>query len=245
MIEELLEPLVSERFRTDERYRKGHISIVSASSGRRILGVHIPEMKALAKKLAAGPDCIRMLEEFDEVENKAAAEGLSSEAKRLSHEEMSVWGFMINCMKCTFEQRLEYVKKFVPHIDNWAVCDSFCSSAKWASKNKDALWEYLCSLFGSDREFEVRFAVVMCLSYYLDEQWLPRVFFRLDSLDFGPAGSNYYVRMGVAWLLATALAKFPDDTRAWLRHCRLPEDVLKLYVRKVRESFRTRDVRTF
>jgi hypothetical protein len=48
--------------------------------------------------------------------------------------------------------------------------------------------------------------------------------------------------MGVAWLLATALAKFPDQTRAFVRSLNLPTDVVKLYIRKVRESFRTRTV---
>ena len=52
----------------------------------------------------------------------------------------------------------------------------------------------------------------------------------------------YYVRMAVAWLLATALAKLPDQTRAYVNDCNLPEDVIKLYKRKARESFRTRDV---
>ena len=52
----------------------------------------------------------------------------------------------------------------------------------------------------------------------------------------------YYVRMGVAWLLATALAKFPDETRAFVRSSKLPNDVVKLYIRKARESFRTRTV---
>jgi 3-methyladenine DNA glycosylase AlkD len=52
----------------------------------------------------------------------------------------------------------------------------------------------------------------------------------------------YYVRMAVAWLLATALAKFPDRTRSFVNASRLPDDVLRLYVRKARESFRTRTV---
>ena len=55
----------------------------------------------------------------------------------------------------------------------------------------------------------------------------------------------YYVRMGVAWLLATSLAKYPEQTRAYVRGCRLTEDVLKLYARKARESFRTRTVSPF
>ena len=52
----------------------------------------------------------------------------------------------------------------------------------------------------------------------------------------------YYVRIAVGWLLATALAKLPDQTRAYVNACNLPEDVIRLYKRKARESFRTRDV---
>ena len=52
----------------------------------------------------------------------------------------------------------------------------------------------------------------------------------------------YYVRMGVAWLLATALAKFPEQTRVYARSSRLPADVIRLYTRKARESLRTRNV---
>ena len=100
-----------------------------------------------------------------------------------------------------------------------------------------------------DREFEVRFAVVMSMCHFMNEEYLPRIFFRFDALDFGKIQSEYqspyYVRMGVAWCLATALAKFPDETRAYLRHSRLPQDVIRLYVRKARESFRTRDISPF
>ncbi|MBP3644361.1 MAG: hypothetical protein J6J22_06900 [Alistipes sp.] len=49
--------------------------------------------------------------------------------------------------------------------------------------------------------------------------------------------------MGVAWLLATALAKFSDATRVFVCSSNLPADVVKLYIRKARESFRTRTVK--
>ena len=46
----------------------------------------------------------------------------------------------------------------------------------------------------------------------------------------------------IAWHLATTLAKYPALTRAFIRTTSLTEDVIKLYIRKARESFRTRDV---
>lgn len=263
MIEELLAPLVSERFRTDERYRNGHIRIINALPGRRIIGVHTPEMKALAKKLSSREDCRDLVSAF-------AAEAASGRDK-LSQEEMNVWGFMINRIKCPLEERLSMMDEYVPQIDNWAVCDMFVGSAKWIKKTgaKEMLWKRLRKLFASRNEFEVRFAVVACMSYYLDKQWLDKVFDCIDEIDFdnirseyvaasgarkqrpsmetgiAPGTPPYYVRMGVAWFLATALARFPDDTRTYLQHSRLPQDVLKLYVRKARESFRTKNISPF
>ena len=98
------------------------------------------------------------------------------------------------------------------------------------------------------------------MSYFLDEEYLPLIFQCIDSLRFDDIESEYvcgvrksvqgvvqgvspyYVRMGVAWLLATALAKFPDMTRTFVRSSHLPDDVVRLYLRKVRESLRTREV---
>jgi 3-methyladenine DNA glycosylase AlkD len=132
-----------------------------------------------------------------------------------------------------------------------------------ARADKAALWAFLERWFDSEREFEVRFAVVVAMCYFLNEEWLDKVFERINRLDFGRIKSKYktikgkpnmaqqgtvqgaepyYVRMGVAWLLATALAKFPDQTRAFVRSSKLPADVIKHYIRKARESFRTSNV---
>lgn len=284
MIEELLEPLVPQRFRNDERYREGHVRIINALPGRRIIGVHIPDMVSLSKTLVRRQDALDIIARF---EAAASEEAQTGRRDLLSHEEMMVWGMMINGLgRSSAALQLELLKQYVPYIDNWAVCDHVAGAAKWfgrAVKQSlkasladgagplegndermcERLWKFLCGYFASDREFEVRFATVMAMCHFLDERYLPRIFFRFDSLDFSRIRSEYvcssdakisgrvageppyYVRMGVAWCLATALAKFPDETRAYLRHSRLPENVIRLYVRKARESFRTRSVSPF
>ena len=284
MIEELLEPLVPQRFRDDERYREGHVRIINALPGRRIIGVHIPDMVSLSKTLVRRQDALDIIARF---EAAASEEAQTGRRDILSNEEMMVWGMMINGLgRSSAALQLELLKQYVPYIDNWAVCDHVAGAAKWfgrAVKQSlkvslaggagplegndgrmcESLWKFLCGYFASDREFEVRFATVMAMCHFLDERYLPRIFFRFDSLDFSRIRSEYvcssdakisgrvageppyYVRMGVAWCLATALAKFPDETRAYLRHSRLPENVIRLYVRKARESFRTRSVSPF
>ena len=267
MIEHLLNPLVCERFRSDARYREGHLRVVNALPARRVLGLHSPEIKQVAKRLSRGggevviPDGTHLIC-ANGAEVIRAFEAVPSVS--LCYEETVIWGFLINNEKCSLDERLVMLGRFVPVMDNWAVCDSYCAHAKWMARaDKEALWAFLERWFDSESEFEVRFAVVVAMCYFLNEEWLNKVFERINRFDFGRIKSKYktvkgkpkvvqqgtvqgaepyYVRMGVAWLLATALAKFPDATRAFVRSSNLPADVVKLYIRKARESFRTRMV---
>lgn len=115
-------------------------------------------------------------------------------------------------------------------------------------------------------EFEVRFAVVMVMVNLLDKERFPQICSKLDSLKIDsiqseyisarrargmkvPEGKGvaigeepYYVRMAIAWLLATALAKLPDYTRAYVNSRNLSEEIVRQYKRKARESLQTRDI---
>ena len=253
MIEQLLTPLISQRFLVDDHYRRGHLRVINPLSDTRILGVHIPELKKLSKTLAYSSDALSIISAFEQEFRNG----------RLFYEEKIVWGLMINALKASEQHKLALLKAFVPAMDNWAVCDTICCNIKWIH-DKNGLWEYLQPYFDSDKEFEVRFAVVMSMIFFLDAESFPKVAARLDSLNFSRIQSEFmspkdakvaekvrgvakgerphYVRMAVAWLLASALAKIPEMTRAYVKSSDLPEDVIRLYKRKARESFKTRDV---
>lgn len=230
MIEHLLTPLICPRFLTDERYRRGHLSILSLPAGVKVLGVHNPEMQSLARSLAHGDDARKLLNDFP----------LQTD---LCYEEQMVWGLMTCYLSCTTEQHIALLRSFVPHIDNWAVCDSVCSKCKWIARkttDQHMVRAFIDSLFASDKEFEVRFAIVLCLSYYINDEALPEIFSRFDSLFAANMHQHYYVRMAIAWFLATSLYKSPVLTRRYASSPSLPLEVKKLYIRKARESFRTR-----
>ena len=267
MIDHLLQPLVCERFLTDARYREGHLRVVNALPKRCVMGLHLPEIKAAAKQLSREGGEVVMPDGTHRMCANGAKVICAFEAvpsEYLCYEETVIWGYLINLKKCSLDERLAKLSRYVPVLDNWAVCDSYCAHAKWMARaDKEDLWAFLEQWFYSEREFEVRFAVVVAMCYFLEEEWLNKVFVRINGLDFGRIKSKYktvkgkpkvaqqgtvqgaepyYVRMSVAWLLATALAKFPNQTRVFVHSSNLPTDVIKLYIRKARESFRTRTV---
>lgn len=256
MIEHLLAPLVPEKFISDPAYRRGHIRVINPLPGTSVLGLHIPDMRKAAASLSASPGAESLIAEFEAAPDRS-----------LHYEEYMVWGMMLNLMKLPSDARLEHFRRFIPHIDNWAVCDSIASGACWAADD-DRTWSFIMPYFQSDKEFEVRFALIIYMARMMNEENLPDIFNIMQKLDLtgirseyrqGKTDRNsdclcqglaaghppYYVRMGMAWLIATALARYPDRTRKLLSSSSLPDDVLKLYVRKARESFRTRNISPF
>ena len=257
MIEKILEPYISERFMSDARYRKGHIRIINPLPGTSVLGLHIPDMRKIAARLASEEEQGgELIERFE-----AAPE------RSLYYEEYMVWGMMLNRMRLPLEERLDRLRVFVPHIDNWAVCDCVCADARWARPD-GRTWDFIRPYLSSGREFEIRFGLILYMSRMMEESSLQEIFKIMERLDLERIRSDYrqgkvskdsedlcpglvagrppyYVRMAMAWLMATALAKYPDLTRSLISRTSLPEDVLRLYVRKARESFRTRDISPF
>lgn len=267
MITHLLEPFVCERFKNDTLYRDRHLRVINALPTRKVLGVHLPDLKRIAKEISKNgceintPDerrykCnngIELIRYFKKERNSC-----------LCYEETLIWGFLINSAKATLDERLSMLDAYIPVLDNWAVCDSFCTDAKWINRSdKEAVWRFIEPWFRSKREFEVRFAIVTAMCYFSDEKWLPKVFRQINSLVFEeieseyitrknktqnaqqgcvPGKAPYYVRMGTAWLLATTLAKHPHKTREFIHTSQLPDDIIRIYVRKARESFRTRSM---
>ena len=103
MIEHLLQSLVCERFRNDTRYREEHLRVVNALPERRVVGLHSPEIKQVAKQLSREGGKVVMTDETHRMctngaEFIRAFEAVSSES--LCYEETVIWGYLINLEKC-------------------------------------------------------------------------------------------------------------------------------------------------
>ena len=122
MIEHLLQPLVCERFLTDARYREGHLRVVNALPERRVMGLHSPEIKQIAKSLSREGDEVVMPDGthrfcVNGVEVIRAFEAVPSEY--LCYEETVIWGYLINLEKCSLDERLAMLGRYVPVLDIW------------------------------------------------------------------------------------------------------------------------------
>ena len=182
-----------------------------------LLGVRLPALR-------------KMAQEF--VKNKEWKELVQTDgADDVYFEEAMLRGMLIGygtAKEQDNEEAMRMFDKFVPFVDNWSVCDSFCSGLKLARTHPEPVWEFLQPYFEDPRPFAVRFAVVMLLFYYIDAQHLPRVLALLEEVH----SDEYYVKMAVAWAASMCYAAFPDETLPWLQAARLDEFTYRRTIRK-------------
>ena len=234
---------VPERFLKDEKYRRGHINILAPREGTRILGMHTPEMKLVAKELVKSGDWEGQIAVWsgrsDDSDKKLPLTGKEG----LTHEERMIWGLAIDYAKMPLEERLRMIEEFIPAIDNWAICDNFCCNAKWVGKeDKEKIWSFISGLISSKEEFRARVGLILSLAHYLDEVNLHRTLDTVVERAFQDE-DPYYIRMGAAWLFAEALCKQYEAALPYIESGRLSRWIHNKSIQKARESYRISDGR--
>jgi len=199
----------------DEEYRKFQSALCPGTGN--IVGVRVPKLRKLAKEIARG-DWRRYLEA----------------AESEYFEEVMLQGMVIGYADADPEEKLGLAAGFVPKIDNWAVCDSFCTGLKFTKDNMQRVWEELQSYLSSKAEFDIRFGVVMLLSYYVEDSYIGRV---LELLQ-GIRHEGYYVKMAVAWAVSICYVRFPERTTAFLKDNTLDDFTFNKSLQKITESLR-------
>lgn len=152
-------------------------------------------------------------------------------------EETLLCGMIIGAAKMDFDERIAYIKAFIPRINNWAVCDSFCSSISGVQKNKEKTYSLILEQIANNNPWAVRFAIVMLIDYFAEEDYLDKIFTLIDGLksDF------YYVNIAVAWLISVCFAKFPEGTMKYLLNNKLDKWTFNKSLQKILESRRVDD----
>ncbi len=183
-----------------------------------MLGVRIPVLRKKARELARGDWRSFLSESGDDY-----------------FEETMIAGMVIGYGKMDIGERIEHFRRFVPRIENWSVNDCVCSTIKLKPEEREPFWDFLMEYRDSHREYEVRVVAVMLMDQYLLPEYIERVIGVLDSL----CDDSYYASMGIAWAIATAYVKFPEETKKLLTgENHLTDSTYNRAIRKMIESNR-------
>lgn len=171
---------------SEEKYRNFSMKLLPGVNN--ILGIRLPNLRKIAKKIV-----------------KDDWRSFLKNNEAVYFEEIMLEGMVLGYVKdAEIDEMLKYIASFIPKIDNWSLCDSFCVGLKLTKNHKEDIWKFLQPYLSSDKEFEVRFAVVMMLNFYVDNDYIDDVLKHLDNIKH----EGYYVKMAVAWSVSICYKKF-------------------------------------
>lgn len=201
--------------RSEEKYKAFHGGLVPTQERGMLLGVRVPVLRALAKELAKRPDIQAFLRDVPHA----------------YYEENALHSFIIEQIG-DFDSCMEETERFLPYIDNWAVCD--CFSPKAFKKNRPALFDKCCVWLKSEHTYTVRYALVMLLKHFLTADYAQETLRMAAAVD----SEEYYINMAVSWLFAEAVGKCPDSAIPYFEKGVLKTEVHNRAIQKSVESRR-------
>ena len=184
-----------------------------------VLGVRMPDCRALAKELCRMPDIGEFLTD-------------------LPHrylDENNLHALILNEEKDS-AAAVAAIDAFLPYVDNWATCDALRPKA--FKKHPSALPDECRRWMRSGATYTVRFGIEMLMTHYLDEDFRPEYLEEISIIK----SKEYYVNMMIAWYFATALAKQYEAAISYIEQRRLDQWTHNKTIRKAIESCRVPDV---
>ena len=204
----------------DKKFRDFTSKLIPNVDKELVIGVRVPDIRRLAKSLS------------DDDRKK-----FLSELPHKYHEENLLHGAILQLIKSDIGEVISETEKFLPYIDNWAVCDM--SQSKLLGKYPDTVFGKASEWAKSEKTYMVRFAIDVLLMFFLDENFKPEVLSLAESI----VSEEYYINMALAWFWSFALIKRYDEALPIIESRRLPAFVHNKAIQKARESYRISDER--
>ena len=185
-----------------------------------VLGVRMPDCRALAKELCRMPDIGEFLTDLPH--------------RYLDENNLHV--LILNEEKdCA--AAVAAIDAFLPYVDNWATCDALRPKA--FKKHPSALPDECHRWIKSGETYTVRFGIEMLMTHYLDADFRPEYLEEVSIIK----SKEYYVNMMIAWYFATALAKQYEAAISYIEQRRLDQWTHNKTIRKAIESCRITEER--
>ena len=201
----------------DEEYREFTLPLIPNIDKDSFLGVRLPLLKKFAKELS-------------ESERAEFMDYLPHHY----HEENVLHSLILSSIK-DYDLFIKRVDEFLPFVNNWAVCDSVCN--KYLEKHKDKLTKEIYKWLKSKEVYRVRYAIKCLMSYYLDESFSMEHLKKVEQVTL----DDYYVKMMIAWYIATGLAKNYEDFIKPIEEKSFDVFIHNKAIQKAVESYRVSD----
>lgn len=199
----------------DLKYKEFHGSLCPDIDN--VIGVRIPKLREYAKELYK---CNNLKD--IKIEDKY-------------YEELVIQGMLIGFQtKAPIKEVIKQVEEFIPKINSWAVCDTFCAGLKITKKYQTEMFKVIKRYLKSTQEYQVRFAIVMLLNYYINDQYIDQVLQILDNVKL----DKYYVQMANAWAISICLIKYYNKTLDFLNTTKIDDFTYNKGIQKAIESYR-------
>lgn len=199
----------------DTEYRDFNSSLIPGIDKETVIGIRTPVLRKFAKEYAKSGE----IEQF------------MRELPHEFYEENNLHMMLIGQIK-DYDKCISETEKFLPHIDNWATCDS--PLPKCFDKNKEDVLERAKNWIATDATYVKRYGMGVMMRLFLDEDFKEEYIQLVASVK----SEEYYVNMMIAWYMATALAKQWDAAIPYIQEHRLSEWVHRKSIQKAVESYR-------
>lgn len=201
----------------DTKYWDFTLPLVPNIDEKTFIGVRLPVIKKFAKEISA-----KEKEEF------------LNDLPHMYHEENVLHALILSNIK-DYGQFIQYVDIFLPYVNNWVVCDSLCN--KYLIKHKDELIKEIYKWLKSKEVYRVRYATKCLMNYYLGDDFKEEHLQKAVEIKL----YDYYVKMMVAWYLATGLAKNYASFIKVFEENKLDTFIHNKAIQKAVESYRVSD----
>jgi len=200
----------------NEKYKKFQSSLIPSAGPDSIIGVRVPDLRVLAGRL----------------KKEGLSHAFLSTLPHAYHEENYIHALLLSDMR-DFDECVSEVDRFLPFVDNWAVCDGLRPAC--FAENKEALLRKIHVWIRSGHTYTLRFGIEMLMLHFLEGDC-----FSEEHLDIcaGVRSDEYYVNMMLAWFFATALAFQYESTVRYIEEKRLSLFVHNKCIQKATESSR-------
>ena len=183
-----------------------------------VIGVRVPDLRRLARELAS--------------DMSAAEISALLKEKNESFDYVLLCGLLITHTRLDDQAAIDLTKQYLPRIDSWAHIDVFIEKKRRFAG--ESWWNFALECLQSEAEFTVRYGVVSLMTNFLDEAHIDKVFAALQNVRH----DDYYVKMALAWLYATAAVQFFELTLAELENGHIDTWTRNKAYQKMRESRR-------